>query len=146
MRSVRSEINRVRTDVFATIAHLFQALAEKTHELRLAINYNLELQRHVPGWRPPPPLVPCTGATPFIPDAPPPPSAALGAPPAVGTGWRRNAKRRRPSTGGAWWAVARRRVRVQHERMRRWLATPFGVDEVDVGAIENITDTEQRMA
>jgi hypothetical protein len=145
VRSVRNRMDRVRLDVFETIAHLFQVLAERTHELRLANNYNLELQRHVPGWRPPP-LVPCTGETPYMPDATPPPTAALGAPPAVGTGWRRNAKRRRPSAGGIWWAVARRRVRVQHERMRRWLATPFGVDEVDVGDIENITDTEQRMA
>jgi hypothetical protein len=140
--AARNQMDRVRTDVFSMIEHLFQVLAEKTRELRLAINYNRELQRHVPGWRPPP-LVPCTGATPFIPDAPPPPSAALGAPPAVGTGWRRNSKRRRPSIGGTWWVVARRRVRAQHERMRRWLATPFGVDEIDMAEIENITDTEQ---
>ena len=140
--AARNQMDRVRTDVFSMIEHLFQVLVEKTRELRLAINYNRELQRHVPGWRPPP-LVPCTGATPFIPDAPPPPSAALGAPPAVGTGWRRTSKRRRPSVGGTWWAVARRRVRAQHERMRRWLATPFGVDEIDMAEIENITDTEQ---
>ena len=141
--AARDQMDRVRTDVFSMIEHLFQVLVGRTRELRLAINYNRELQRHVPGWRPPP-LVPCTGATPFIPDAPgAPPSAALGAPPAVGTGWRRTSKRRRPSVGGTWWAVARRRVRAQHERMRRWLATPFGVDEIDMAEIENITDTEQ---